>query len=380
MKEVAIISILILLTTSSLAQYSVHGQVYDAQTSKPLPGATVFVSNTTKGTYTDAEGNFRIDGLNDIHYNLVVSFLGYEPGVFDIVPGSSMNYQIKLKPTTKVLSEVVVKAKKISRAQWKAYLQEFETHFVGVSDNARKCSLENKDVLDLDKENAVLKASSDNAIILQNDGLGYKVKIFLQRFEFNSAKGSVYFEGLMVFEPLSSERRRVQKEWAKNRLRAYYGSKMHFGRALYDQRLNEEGFYFFFKEASLSDTLVWVRARALFNHEVQIKTLNGYKDIIDSRLSKKDQPVLNYNVPLEVLYIHEQESYAYQSHRGLALKRRVQYSELKSKQPGFVLPDGRIYPVEATEASGYWSWELMSEALPLDYDPAEDLKLLGRKD
>src|ERR1044071_7246498 len=223
---------LLFLSISLFAQHSVHGQVFDAQTGLPLANATVFIANTTKGTYTDKDGNFEIGNLHDIHYNLVVSFLGYEPGVFDVVPGSSSNYQIRLKPTVKVLNEVVVKASRLTKAEWSAYLRDFKDNFIGYSDNASQCVLENEDALVFDKDQNVLLASCDSVLVLRNDGLGYRIRIILQRYQFDSKKTSVIFEGQMAYEPLVAANEKEKKRRAANRLKAYYGSEMHFLRAL----------------------------------------------------------------------------------------------------------------------------------------------------
>jgi hypothetical protein len=64
--------------------------------------------------------------------------------------------------------------------------------------------------------------------------------------------------------------------------------------------------------------------------------------------------------------------------RWLPSTRSFQNSQLKSLAPASISPDGSLYPIDSIEASGYWSWELISEALPFDYDPAADLKTVGK--
>ncbi|MEJ0029926.1 MAG: carboxypeptidase-like regulatory domain-containing protein [Bacteroidota bacterium] len=103
------------------------GQIFDDQTGKPLSNAAVFIANTTKGASTDRDGKFEIGGLYNIHYNLVVSYLGYKPVVVDLVAGSPIVYQIRLTPVSKVLKEVVIRS--ITEAQWRKYLADFKEHF-----------------------------------------------------------------------------------------------------------------------------------------------------------------------------------------------------------------------------------------------------------
>ena len=43
---------------------TVTGSVSDSETNEPLPGVNVVVKNTTKGTNTDFDGNFSIEGVS----------------------------------------------------------------------------------------------------------------------------------------------------------------------------------------------------------------------------------------------------------------------------------------------------------------------------
>lgn len=370
------LSLLICITASASAQYLLHGQVFDDQANKPLPGATVFIANTTKGTSTDADGKFQIGGLYDIHYSVVISFVGYEPIVADMTP--SVIYQVRLKPAVKVLNEVVVRARSMSRAQWRGYLKNFKEHFIGLSVNSWHCVIENEGVLSFEREKGILTATADTTLIMRNDGLGYRVKILLQKYEFNSQVGSVRYEGQMSYEPLIPSGDKQKKQWAENRLTAYYGSQMHFFRALYSRRLNEEGFYFSLNDQLGNDSLVSVISHALYNSKLELRTIKDYNKIVYKTPAIQGGQVLTFRNTLTVSYINELEDYRYQQHRNIGSRRAIQQSLLKSRQPAYLFPDGRIYPIDAAETQGYWSWELMAEALPLDYGPEVDLQELGR--
>ena len=62
--------------------YSVSGQVLDAETKAPIPYATVEISKT-KYTLTDEEGNFTIDSLCSEDNVLIISCLGYSSATKD---------------------------------------------------------------------------------------------------------------------------------------------------------------------------------------------------------------------------------------------------------------------------------------------------------
>ena len=52
--------LLLFLVTSIYAQQNINGNVTDAITGEVLPGVSIMVKNTTRGTSTDFDGNFTI--------------------------------------------------------------------------------------------------------------------------------------------------------------------------------------------------------------------------------------------------------------------------------------------------------------------------------
>lgn len=56
----------------------IKGRVYDAVSNEPIPFANVAIQNTTTGTASDIDGNYRIENLEPGLYNVVATFVGYE--------------------------------------------------------------------------------------------------------------------------------------------------------------------------------------------------------------------------------------------------------------------------------------------------------------
>ncbi|MDN5204370.1 TonB-dependent receptor [Fulvivirgaceae bacterium BMA10] len=83
----------------------ISGNVKDAETSQPLPGATVLIKGTDIGTTTDVEGQFSFS-VPDNANQLVVSFVGYITE--EIAIGDRADFDIKLLPDAKSLDEIVV--------------------------------------------------------------------------------------------------------------------------------------------------------------------------------------------------------------------------------------------------------------------------------
>lgn len=109
-----------LLTCMAIAIMSLPGMAQDRQLTgrildenqKGLPGASILVKNTTKGTSADANGNFSIavsgSGV------LIISSLGYEPQEVSFT-GAMATLEAVLKPDARLLGEVVVTALGIKR-------------------------------------------------------------------------------------------------------------------------------------------------------------------------------------------------------------------------------------------------------------------------
>ena len=81
MKTILSFFTFIFLSAASFAQstyFTITGKVIDAATQSPMQAASVFAQNTTMGTATDAEGNFKLYLTSGGGYDLVVTFSGYE--------------------------------------------------------------------------------------------------------------------------------------------------------------------------------------------------------------------------------------------------------------------------------------------------------------
>lgn len=68
---------LLLSVSFNLSAQSIKGKVTDAQTGETLPGVTIVVDNTSRGTNTDNEGNYRIS-LSPGNYSLTISYISYK--------------------------------------------------------------------------------------------------------------------------------------------------------------------------------------------------------------------------------------------------------------------------------------------------------------
>ncbi len=105
---------------SLAAQQSVSGRIIDSQSKEPLIGASISITNTTKGTITDADGRFTIDNINAFPVSLSIAFMGYETKEISVDRPSS-SIRIQLAPSSIELGEVVVEG--IAEGQIKAFVE-----------------------------------------------------------------------------------------------------------------------------------------------------------------------------------------------------------------------------------------------------------------
>ncbi len=112
MNRLTLLLILLCISTSVAAQDFAHvkGHVTDAKIGNVLPGANIALTNSSKGTSTDTSGSYTLKNVKPGSYKLLSTYLGYEKFEKNIIlrPGETLTIDIKLKPKTYKLNELVV--------------------------------------------------------------------------------------------------------------------------------------------------------------------------------------------------------------------------------------------------------------------------------
>src|ERR1700744_5832483 len=104
-RTVMAIALLCLAPVLLFGQVKIGGTVTD-ENKQPLPGVTVLLKGTTKGTVTDVNGRFLFTVTKgDV---LTIKFLGYVSQ--DVTVDNQINLNIALVSDNKSLNEVVVTA------------------------------------------------------------------------------------------------------------------------------------------------------------------------------------------------------------------------------------------------------------------------------
>lgn len=110
-KAFTLLFLSLVCTLSGMAQ-TLKGYVYDAQTSEPLPGASItYQQNGTRGTTAGTDGSFSLE-VPEGGVDVIVSFVGYEDVKLPIVIAKRevQEQKIYMKEATQLLQDVVVTA------------------------------------------------------------------------------------------------------------------------------------------------------------------------------------------------------------------------------------------------------------------------------
>jgi hypothetical protein len=95
----------------------IKGTVTDSLTGKPLPGANIFLSETSLGAASNLEGEYRILMIPSDRYELIVSFIGYQKKTVsvNVQPNATIIVDIKLNYETLTGETIVVTAQAVGQ-------------------------------------------------------------------------------------------------------------------------------------------------------------------------------------------------------------------------------------------------------------------------
>ena len=107
---------LFLISINLLGQNSIKGVVTDSDNDETIIGCNVLLQGTTMGNVTDLDGKFELKNIPDGTYNLIFSFISYEKHIEKVVitKSSALNINVKLKPASNQIQDVVVTASRRS--------------------------------------------------------------------------------------------------------------------------------------------------------------------------------------------------------------------------------------------------------------------------
>jgi hypothetical protein len=334
-----------LLMNLSFAQSKaiITGIVQNFENAAPVPGCSVFISNTSKGTSTNAKGSFELNNISPGKYELIVSSIGYETYIHSFTDKElPLTLRISLKMKATELPDVTVEP--YLENGWEEWGIFFMSNFIGTSNNAFHCRIQNKKVIHFrySQKRKVLTAIADEPLIIENEALGYSIRFELEEFMYDENSNIINCYGYSLFEEKISSNKKTREHWNSNRKNAYFGSIMHFMRSLYANQLMEEGF--------------------------QLKQLINVPDTLSLSVSdivRSDQDKMTslfFTGKLFVSYKNNNEKKSDQS-----------TINLLTPVPVKIEANGNYYPPEELFTSGYWASSVkIVNLLPYEYVPVDE--------
>ena len=251
-----LLTVITLFVSGSMPEtYKISGVVFNKETNDPIPLVEVFISGSTYGSITNEEGEFELE-TSYFPVQLVASHISYAP-FNKMIDAESLTYlTIRLIPYQHEIKEITIE----SMSRRKDNMELFKRGFLGWDDIASTCTILNDSVLSFTWDSLVFMASAYQPVLIDNPKLGYRIKIILKNFKLiykpeaykrihrgrkikPDVTDAIYHIACNFhYSPYPPGTRREQERIEKTRLRVFYGSKMHFLRALYSGQLKVHGY------------------------------------------------------------------------------------------------------------------------------------------
>lgn len=337
MKQCLTLALILFVFEASLAQIS--GFIKDKSTGKSVPGAEVFINNSSWRVITEKDGAFLLEGLEPGFLDLVVYKAGYTifKSAFRVQENKLYKLNLEISPET----SKSIKAK--PDKEWNNNLQWFTRGLLGSGEFSNTCKIENPKSLQFQRSGAELMVTADEPIKIENASLGLQLNVFLLQF-----KGSVdssSYQILVNYIVRSSPDFTQQSTWERNRLKAYWGSLRHLFQSLVANEVNQDGFILF----------------------DQGNPLNAIKLVKEGKIPGY------YNITLD-----KETQVVFQMEPSVSGVKQ----DIESSQVSYLIPKGTIevtrngilFNSQSVVVRGSMGNEKLSTSLPIDYSPTSSLE------
>ena len=258
----------------SKAQQEVTGRITDASNGKPMSFASIHISNTTIKTISDESGNYSLIVQGWGSFEIVVSYLGYNPVFHKVdLPDSFHHIDFALRVSEIMMKEVTINAAGSKHKQkdidlfWRTLLGEKP------SKNGLEVLNPEKMYYYLNNDN-ILTASCHEPIEIVNHQMGYRIQFILQNFKHNYSNNETEYYGAPFFEELIPQNNRENSRWERKRKEVYSISFTRFLRALYSQKIHKEGFLLVYGDSIKNKKSLPVNLNEILQVEQEIVRVN----------------------------------------------------------------------------------------------------------
>ena len=311
---------------------TIHGIVLDNNTKKAIPYANVYFNGTYIGTSANESGEFYLTWKENNPRPITATSVGFYSMTLYDYQIDSMIF-IWLEPKVYNIAAVIIRADKMPESDrpdtMPRYKKEkiFREEFLGKDHNATRCRIVNMEdiILVYNDRNNSLSAYCDKPIIIENNALKYRINYFLDQF--TCSKDSAFMGGTYYFSEIPYSRTRLISDRRKT---AYLGSRMHFIRSLWENRLETEGF-----TMNIVDSCEIGYAKIVVESALHEKLLSQSKNII------------------------------------VCYPEKYQKSFLKFRKSYVVIEKSGYFDPHGLRWSGFMASQRMAELLPFEYEVSE---------
>ncbi len=383
MRKIVICLLLLLTVTNLLSQSpatTLSGSVRDSATGKPVPGVSVFLNSTSKGTVTHDDGTFILTGIPPGRYQLIVSAIGYATIAMEFTTRH-------LPPSLKIIlhnqaSELAaVTVEPYLKNGWKKWGKLFWDNFIGTTENASSCSIRNKEVLRFRYylKSRKLTVSAVEPLIIINKALGYDLEYRLESFTYDFESNIISYYGYPLFRELPTDDSTRQRKWEHARMIAYLGSMMHFMRSLYQGHLQRDGFII--QHEIHVPNVEKERVRSVYvpnvtpTDSIPIDTLHHYWEVLREpdyyvQKVKSYDNLVTVNPDLTRKFDFTGDFTVIYGNGHLGIAYTESSMELMYPTPIEVEENGAYYPPQTLLSKGEWAkTEKIANLVPRDYYP-----------
>lgn len=365
------LSLVSLIANHSYAQQRVLGTVFDAGQNSPLEDCNVYISGSSKGSFTNKKGEFEIKDVKDGIYELVFSHVSFKTHVQVIeVKGKDIIVRAGLLSNPTSLSEVVVFAEK-DRASRRRDLRKFKDFFYGDGYLEAEISILNENAISFkEAENGQVTTPAPFTLNVKNDHLGYDLEYHVKDFVLSGNTKMILGTSKFTEQPGKTAAEEIFL--AENRQRAYNGSIRHFFNALINGTLEKSGFEAFMSnldpELPPDELKEFYSSRSETNIKINSLGLpiNFSIDTTEYENIKK----INFGGTLSVDYKNEFSNYG-----------GIQNSKIKMVDTYvYVYDNGVILNPSALKTYGQWAVEGVYNALPFEFESNDSLVIIDNKE
>ena len=357
------------------AQTTIKGKVVDKETNAPIDNVSVYISNSSNGTRSDAEGNFTLTTRSQGQFELVFSIMGYTIKMVPVNTSQQTGFlNVALSSKSNDLPEVVLRT--FIKDGWKVWGKQFLNQFIGSYPLSADCKILNPEVIHFQfkKLDSVLIAFANETILVENKKLGYLLHYDLSEFKYDFINGLIFFQGYPLFEDLKNSE---SKKVLKKRMEIYEGSVMHFMRSLYTNKLRENNFEIrqMVKTINIGGKPIVIDGNTKYDnsHKVSFEFTSGLLNADSVAYGENENTAaLFFKNFLQVTYTKKVAPAYYSRSYNTNSQGIVSEITLINKKPLFVYSNGTYYEPTSLLLSGYWGWsEKIGYLLPFDFVPTK---------